>query len=216
MFKFPQSNYTNIPSGSITSVFPKSNQAHPTNPNHQQNQLDSSKCFVSQVETPNPNYSGNIHQILPKSEITNNPEEVKHISLEFEQLVKEKLGKIDEILIALKEKQQGPNEIKYQEPQHLAPPPVNHQIPIQQPAIPVTAPVFNIQKTEKVSKGKKTYYNITDNMWTELKNKYTELPDEFRTKTFSDGTNYYVEMKNKKILLDGKGLLKLLNTKTKI
>ena len=124
---------------------------------------------------------------------------------EFQELVKDKLSKIDEILIALKEKQdliltsqsslvQNQPLQEFQTPQHQ----------LQQPEP-------TLQK--KQSRNKRTYYPITESMWSTIKATYQDLNDDYKSHTLSDGENYYVECKGKKILLDGKGYLKLLNSK---
>lgn len=113
---------------------------------------------------------------------------------EFKDMVKERLSKIDEFLVLMKEKQDTifNNNI-----------PQNNQPPSEPPK----------QTVEKKTRGKKTYYKITDNMWNEIKTNYVDLPDKYKVHTYSDGTDFYVEHKNKKILLDGKCYLKLLNDK---
>ena len=50
-------------------------------------------------------------------------------------------------------------------------------------------------------------------MWEDLKVKFKEFPDELKSKVYSDGVDYFVDMQNKKMLLDNKLLLKILNKK---
>ena len=217
-------NFNLPPSGSITNIFA----------NKQDQNVDKILSQQEQSKTPN--------QI--QVETKNSTEEYKKINTEFENLIKEKLGKIDEILISIKEKQNL--QIQTQQTQQITPsvplPPQqqpNHmfytQIPMNNPLTSFNTQAFNsatpqgiisevkevkekdtkveVKSTEKKKGKKSTYYPITDNMWIDLKEKYHDLPDNHRSKVVSDGEQYYIQIKNKKILLDGKGLLKLLNTK---
>ena len=89
---------------------------------------------------------------------------------------------------------------------------------IQPPIIyqnPPTYTNYNQQPqiTDKGKRTKKTYYNINDSMWLDIKNKYPDLIDNYKNQTYSDGTDYYIDIKNKKNLLDNKLILKLLNKK---
>ena len=110
----------------------------------------------------------------------------------FKDMVKEKLGKIDEFLISIKEKQD----------QLLSSNPSSQQVSIPQ-----------LSKGTPKGRSKKTYYKITDTMWNDIKSSFVDLPEAYKNNAYSDGTSYYVEHKNKKILLDGKGYLKILNDK---
>lgn len=121
----------------------------------------------------------------------------------FRELIKTKLTKIDEFLITMKDKQDTLYDFVKNNPQSQIPPPA----PIQLPPQTVT------ETSQKQSRTKKTYYKINETMWSEIKSSFTDLPDKYKDTTYSDGSNYYVDHKNKKLLLDGKTYLKLLNNK---
>jgi hypothetical protein len=123
---------------------------------------------------------------------------------EFETLVRERLGKIDEVLLLLKEKQETMNKPIEVTQEKQAP----QQIPQS-----FLQPKPKIEKADKAPRSKRTYYNITENMWGEVRSRFPDLPEEFKTKTYSDGTEFYVESKNKKLMLDNKTVLKILNQK---
>jgi hypothetical protein len=163
--------------------------------------------YLKTVSVP---YSGTQQSTTDSSVVGSNSleTEAKKISVEFENLIREKLGKIDDILIALKERQEPkPVLLKSQNhPEHFG----GHDNNIHSNPEALTE---SKKAPEQAPRSKKTYYGITESMWGEIKDKYKELADEHRNHTFSDGTNYYVEVKNKKILLDGKGFLKILNLK---
>ena len=80
-----------------------------------------------------------------------------------------------------------------------------------------------LQKNEFLSKKKerdhpkKTYLEISDRMWNDLVSSgpFSDMPDDYRDKIYSDGVDHYVEFKGKKIPLDGKALLKILSLKKK-
>ena len=125
-------------------------------------------------------------------------EDYKKIREEMEEIMNKKMGKVDEILSLLKE---GNSFTKKEE--------VAQNTPIFKPQPIITT-------TEKKIRTKKSYYPITETMWNDLKVKFAEFPEELKSKVFSDGESYYVEMQNKKNLLDNKLLLKLLNKKKTI
>ena len=129
---------------------------------------------------------------------------------EFENLVKTKLGKMDEVLTYLKDKYEGvSNEIKtisssnnnYQENilNHLNKKNENE--------------VSNMKVNEKKQRSKKSYYKITDNMWTDVKTKFPDFPDNMKDNVYSNGDEFYVDVKNKKTLIDNKTILKILSKK---
>lgn len=112
---------------------------------------------------------------------------------EFENLIREKLSKVDEVLLALKDKSE-----KISEPVHKK---------VEENGLKLDS--HKVKMSEK--KKKRSFFPITDNMWFEIKQKFTDLPDTYRNSALSDGVDYYVNYKNKKVLLDGKGYLKILN-----
>jgi len=66
---------------------------------------------------------------------------------------------------------------------------------------------------QQTKEQKKTYFNVPDRIWNEIKSKYPELPEEVKSRVYSDGTEMYIEIKKKKMPLDGKCVLKILNEK---
>lgn len=186
-----------IPSANLNKIF---NQEMP-----QPSTIKLDPPFKQTIIVPQPQ---EIKQEILQEKQHDKQEEI--LRLQFETLVKDKLGRIDEILVALKEKQDAFALQHRSEPTpQSTPAPIFFPTPAPNTAINLTP----VQDTAKQVRTKKTYYNITDSMWMDVKTKYPELPDSCRAGTFSDGTNYYVENKNKKLLLDNKTLLKILNKK---
>lgn len=202
MYRLNPNNKFQIPSGNLNKMF---NQDH-----NQSNQIPTNVIRLDPPIRPT--------QIIVNEESVDLKAAEDKARLEFEQLVREKFGKIEDILITLKDKQDAIANSNKQErivaeqrgncsagvhgtepfepvPQYLRPEPIK------------------VEAVQKTSRTKKTYYNITDNMWGDVKTKFPEIPDEVRSKTFSDGTDYYIDNKNKKIILDNKALLKILNSK---
>jgi hypothetical protein len=123
----------------------------------------------------------------------------KMITEEFKSIIESKMGKIDEILVAIA-------DLKNSKVNQQA---TSISMESVKPAIQIPETIqSNISQPKK---GKKTYYKITDNMWSNLKGKYPEINENCRDNTYSDGSNNYVEIKGKKILLDDKGYLKIIN-----
>jgi hypothetical protein len=131
---------------------------------------------------------------------------------EFENLVKTKLGKMDEVLTYLKDKYEGvSSEIKtissannnYQ--QNI----LNHLNKKNENENEVS----NVKLNEKKQRTKKSYYKITDNMWTDVKSKFPDFPDNMKDSVYSNGDEFYVDVKNKKTLIDNKAILKILSKK---
>lgn len=58
-------------------------------------------------------------------------------------------------------------------------------------------------------KRKRTFFEITDEKWTNIRSEFPDLKEEDKTRVFSDGVNNYIEVKGKKIPLDYKAILKL-------
>lgn len=115
----------------------------------------------------------------------------------FKDMVKERLAKIDEFLVIIKEKQDQLNQ-------------TSASVPTQQPANTV---IPQLQKKESKPRSKRTYYKINDTMWNDIKSSFVDLADHYKNNAYSDGTSYYIEHRGKKVLLDGKGYLKILNDK---
>jgi hypothetical protein len=183
----------NIPSGNITKLF--------------NSEFNTPSPFTKPtivVPAPEPKHDAaliplnNPLQSLPAQQPHTPQTSEINIKAEFEYLVKEKLGKIDDILVALKEKQDALTT----ETENLKKNP--------NPVIPTPTPTFVVEP-EKKKRTKKSYYTVTDNMWDIVKQKFPDLSDKYRKDTYSDGTDYYVDIKNKKTFLDNKCVLKLLN-----
>jgi hypothetical protein len=128
-------------------------------------------------------------------------EEIKKSSVEFEDMVKTRLSKIDEFMLAMKE-----NQYKKEEP-----------VPI---GVPIKIESFAPEKVtseqkiipEKKQRGfKKTYLPISDMMWDGILQQFPEIPKEYRDRTFSDGNDYFIDTNKKKNVLDGKEYLKIIN-----
>ena len=133
---------------------------------------------------------------------TNN-EEKNIISEDFQKLINEKVGKIDEILIAIQSKQDE-MQVKFDKP-----------VPAFTDKNLVDNTRGNDVVADKTKKKKKSYYNITDNMWKQVAENFPELSeDRFKQKVMSDGESFYVNMNKTKKLLDNKLYLKLLNDKS--
>lgn len=166
----------------------------------------------------------------------------KRVSEEFECLIKEKLGKIDEIMLALKEIQDAknvlppltPSLVKEQESWKSTGLPIVNQETDNGREInrfqassggagkrdPNSNSFNNIQPydtdnmlTKKRTRFKRSYYPVTENKWNELKTAFSELTDEHKKLVFSDGEKNYIELKNKKVELNYKAILKLLSKK---
>lgn len=129
-----------------------------------------------------------------------------NIKKEFAELVNDKFGKIDEILMAIKEKQEQ-QSISAAIPDKKIAEPSPASIP--DASIPTASSV----PQKKKGRTKKTYYPITESMWNQVKSNFPDLPDDFKSKTTSDGEQCYIDVKGKKIPVDGKGVLKILNMK---
>lgn len=183
MFKLNSGNKFNIPSANLQKLFTGESTKLKKEPINEEIKID--------LNLPKNNP---LSEVVPVQPIPPNAE--------FENLVRDKLSKLDEVLLALQEKQDLMNSYIKDKPNLLDSANVNKN----------NVPVINT-KLDKVVRSKKTYYNITDNMWNEIKTTYPELPDTYRVKTYSDGTQYYIDAKNKKIPLDNKALLKILNMK---
>ena len=133
---------------------------------------------------------------------TNN-EEKNVISEDFQKLINEKVGKIDEILIAIQTKQDE-MQIKFEKP-----------IVVSNDSKPLVDNTRNNDVVDKTKKKKKSYYNITDTMWKQVAENFPELSeDKFKQKVMSDGESFYVNLNKTKKLLDNKLYLKLLNDKS--
>ena len=129
---------------------------------------------------------------------------------EFEKIVKQKLEKIDEVLDALKARHDKIYEEQAIVQETLSSPLINNSLS-NQPQQKITNATLLKSQTPRT---KKTYYQIIESMWTDVKSKFPDLSDELKSKIYSDGTDYYVDMKNKKCLLDNKLLLKILSKKS--
>lgn len=117
----------------------------------------------------------------------------KKLKDEFQNFVSEKLSKIDEIWNLIKHSQiskETSNEV--------------HTLPNAQNII---------KPIPKETRTKRTYYKVTDTMWSDIKTKFTELPDSYKELSYSDGKDYFIDFKNKKTLLDNKLLLRIINMK---
>ena len=185
------------PLGGVPSLKPQSATIY-DKPNVFQNKQSFSD-IVQPVSTPQ-----HVQQPIQPSVQPTQPSvsDAKVLELEktFKDIINEKLVKIDDFLINIKEKQ----DMIYN---NMSQPQNTVNVSSEQ-VVKAAEPV-----KKKGGRGKKTYYNITDSMWNEIKQTYVELGEAFKSKTYSDGESYYVEHKNKKILLDGKGYLKLINDK---
>ncbi len=162
-------------------------------------------------------------------------EQTRQMAQAFEDIVKNKLSKVDELIIALTEKQESQQKMSngvstqsLKSNNSIINAIINPEVSgeayprVSGEAYPRVSGEARTQGSDdglktltgkKTTRNKKTYYNITDSMWGDIRTKYSELPEGYRGKTFSDGEIFYVEHKNKKIVLDGKGLLKILNSK---
>lgn len=172
-------NYTQIPKTS--EVFPKvSSEITSSNPS-------------------NENIRPPVAEICIKSTSQQNIEEenYKRANSEFENMVRDKIGKIDEIMVTLKDLAE-----KKQFTQQSLPPQEN-QITVHQPV----AVKPTVQATKRV---KRSYYPIPENRWNELKVTFPELQETHKNIVFSDGEKNYIELKNKKVELNYKAILKLL------
>lgn len=139
-------------------------------------------------------------------------EEYKKMKTELEGMFNEKFSKLDEMLMLLKESNAKQNEIQKQVSNQVNP----NQGTAHLQNMSFIQPKPNVIETtikEKQPRTKRTYYPITEMMWGEVKAKFVDLPDEYRSKTFSDGVDFFIEMQNKKNLLDNRLLLKILNKK---
>ena len=181
-------------------MFPKPIQQSPT-PNvlRSTNLVESSEkkmnVFTKQPSVvENPPVATSIPVITQSIDLTKLEED------SFKNLVRDKLSKIDEFMILMKDKQD-------QITQSLSTPATSTSV--IQPVIQQTSQ----SDVKKSGRTKKTYYKINDTMWSDIKSAYVDLADKYKELAYSDGTNYYIEHKNKKVLLDGKGYLKILNDK---
>jgi hypothetical protein len=188
MYRLNPNNKFSIPSGNLSKMFNGTPESA-FNSVHKENLIR----VEAKHETPIPVEV--VKEVYVDSEKV---AEDKH-KADFEMLVRDKLGKIDEILIALKDKQDAMmgSEVGGVQTGLKAPP----------------ADYRPIEIDKKQPRSKRTYYPITTNMWQDVKGKFPDLPEDIKPKVFSDGENYYIDTKNKKTLLDNKALLKLLNKK---
>ena len=168
-----------------------------------QNQLQSIRPIPStNILEPKQNVFVTKPSITPAMQIqtqAQNDERLKEEEDNFKTLVKDKLSKLDDFMINLKDKQDQLFNQKISTPII-----VESQQNVQQ-----HQPLLE-KKTTRV---KKTYYPISDTMWQEIKSSYTDIPDSYKSKMYSDGTSFYAELKGKKTLLDGKAYLKIINNK---
>lgn len=183
MYRLTQPNRNQIQSGSISSIFP--------------NTFNHDNQKVSQIKAVIADTSEVIESMIPRNNVMVQEDSFTQLKPEFEQLLRDKLTKIDDILVNLKE--------RFDKSDNVKPKYDNYE------EVKMNEPVTN--KVLEKSRSKRTYYKITDTMWNEVKNRFTEIPEEYKSKTYSDGVDYYIEHKNKKIILDGKALLKVLNNK---
>lgn len=161
-------------------------------------------------QRPNPMFLTNL---IPHEDskpiISNKPSETpqSNISQEFQTLINEKLGKIDEILVALKEKQEEMSSSIQKQGLGFKLSEIE-----QEKVGPELNSTFKAE-TKAKRNPKKSYFSITEQMWSNLKSNFPELSDNYKNQTFSDGDSFYVNINGSKKLLDNKLYLKLLNIK---
>ena len=182
MHKLNPNNKFQVPSGNLSKLFEKNEP----------------KKFIPAEPTLFERNKEMIRVEPPKTEIIPQTNKLDEDRIAFEQMVKDKLSHVDEVLNLLKEKQ----DIlltSHAEKQQLS----NNEQPVVQ-SKPIETPKLRT---------KRTYYPITDTMWENVKTSYPDLPDSAKSVVFSDGNGYFLDSKNKKVELDNKSVLKLLNKK---
>ena len=199
MYKLNPNNKFQVPSGNLTKLFEKNEPKKFLQP--ESSLFDSTKRDMIRVEPP---------------KIEKSPDQLKleEDRANFEVMVKDKFSKVDEILMLLKEKQDvlltAHTEKQQLQNDHHA-----NQNPNLMPSQPQE--ISGNRNEQPVISGKlrtkRTYYPITETMWENVKSSYPDLPESAKSSIFSDGVGYFLESKNKKIELDNKAVLKLLNKK---
>jgi len=151
--------------------------------------IDKSKLDAISSFPPNTNH------------ITNDKNQYEELKNYFSTTLTEKLSKIDDLIILLNEKQDK-TKINTME------------------IVPTTTTVANVAATEcgggellqqKTKRAKKTYFRITDQIWIKVKENFPELTEKDKVNVYSDGEIFYYDLGGKKIKLDNKCYLKILN-----
>ena len=142
--------------------------------------------------------------LSPFSTNKTNNQEKNEIGEDFQKLINEKVGKIDEILIAIQSKQDE-MQVKFDKPIDIP----------SGVATGAATGIADVRMGVEPKKKKRSYYNITDSMWKQVADNFPELCEKkFKSKVMSDGESFYVNLNKTKKLLDNKLYLKLLNDKT--
>jgi ElaB/YqjD/DUF883 family membrane-anchored ribosome-binding protein len=157
--------------------------------------LNPNRINVNNI-TPKPIVNANQSNQQTSVENKESAIDIKKMKEDFENVLKEKLVKVDEFMNEIKERQ---DKLEKNTSEKLSQKVEN-------------VPVIKQNATEK-QRTKKTYYSISESMWNEVKSRMPELPDNYKNQLYSDGVDVYVNEKNKKSLLDTKMLLKLINKK---
>ncbi len=231
MFRLNPNNKFNIPSGDLSKLFKTDNLIRLDKPIEQVPKIQNQKSdeFIrkeierekqlNEIEEKNNEEitiienNNEMEKIDKINEIKINEEFARK---EFERIVREKLDKLDNVLLSLKEKQDGISEIKL-ESKNLPPKVIESNLLNVGQTIPnIIQNVPNQLNVGQIipKRTKRSYYPITDNMWNDVQVKFPDIPLDIKQKIYSDGLDYFVDTKNKKSLLNNKIILKLLNKKT--
>lgn len=213
--KFYQPIISNILPSNQTTTQPEINTTQKLTSQPKQEKLnmsiDNEIPHEPQFTQPNekvPEISQQAHNLsVPKSKIIEEENQIR-ISTELENMMKEKFGKVDEIMLLLKDMQEKKiNGNNHQTQQFID---NNHRL--QENELNNITPINVNQPIPKPApkRFKRSYYPIPENRWNELKTNFPELNESHRSLVFSDGEKNYLEFKNKKIELNYKAILKLL------
>jgi len=171
-----------------------------------------SYSFSNNLENNNTHNEKNLQE-KPENEYIS----PKTISKEFEDLIKEKFGKIDEILNYLKQKQTLIKDDPLIELPLARDPIIKEEKKVLFKEIgKKTVDEIKTNKYEVVDDDEEIdpvddleFVNLTNKQFEKFKKAFPEFPRSYRHKLFTDGSVFFVELAGKKVVVDDKVITRI-------